>query len=114
MKEGRKNLLVAVVAISLVGISLLIQFHPTFQLKDTILSLVELPKNVFSFLWEPPKAEDPIAPVVAVQKTETPLVLFDDTPQVAPDEDPQEIIPGDNVGRLPMDYLVNHSGETRR
>lgn len=103
MKDRKQNIIITVLVVVLLGGGLLFSCSPNLDLKDSILNMVELPKNVFTFVGEKisgkkdKDAQDdaitfvdangnPVArkpqgdtPENGVQKkVETPLILFDD------------------------------------
>lgn len=105
------NILVVILVLAMLGTGLLITFTPEFNLKDTLLSMTEAPRNLFHFIWErtlgepeqetePPEATEPT-------KVETPLVLFDEEEAETAPTVPIIILDTDGRNELPMDVLDN-------
>lgn len=109
MKKYTNWLTAAAVALMLIG-ALSIEFSSEGNFKDVLLRLSELPKNIFSFVWEREEVEKPTEQTEATQPTqqkeETPFISFDDL-ETMPEENnvPLQTIPGSGINQLPMDVL---------
>lgn len=110
MKKYANWLTAAVVVLMLLA-ALSFEFSSESDFKDVLLRLAELPKNIFSFVWEreeePEETTEPTQATQATQpKEETPFLSFDDM-ETMPEEEyiPQQTIPGSGINELPMDVL---------
>lgn len=115
MKKYANWLTAAVVVLMLLA-ALSVEFSSDSDFKDVLLRLSELPKNIFSFVWErEEEPEEPTEQTEAIQPTqqkeETPFLSFDDM-ETMPEEEhiPLQTIPGSGINELPMDVLKG-SGE---
>lgn len=110
MKKYANWLTAAVVALMLIG-ALTFEFSSDNDFKDILLRLSELPKNIFSFVWEREEVpEEPTEETISTQPTqqkeETPFISFDDLETMPEGENiPLQTIPGSGINELPMDVL---------
>lgn len=109
MGEGKKNVITILLVLAILTTALVIRFTPGMSFQDILRSLVELPQNVFSFVWEKPAEQEIELQEEPPRKEETPLVLFGNGT-----EEPQVILPpttdGTPTNELPMDVFTE--GET--
>lgn len=110
MKKYANWLTAAVVALMLIA-ALSVEFSSESSFKDVLLRLSDIPKNIFSFVWE--REEEPEEPAEQTevtqptqQKEETPFISFDDLETMPEEENvPLQTIPGSGINQLPMDVL---------
>lgn len=109
MKKYANWLTAAVVALMLIA-ALSVEFSSESNFKDVLLRLSDIPKNIFSFVWEREAVEEPAEQTEVTQPTqqkeETPFISFDDL-ETMPEENnvPLQTIPGSGINQLPMDVL---------
>lgn len=105
MSDKKKNFATAALVVALLVAALTVRFSPRMNFRDILHSLVELPQNVFSFIWnqeseEVPQEESP-------RKEETPLVLFGEENVPIIPKEPSTSAPPSINNELPMDAFTD-------
>lgn len=105
MDDKMKNILAGVVAVVILLAALTVTFTPDLSLGNMLHSMAQMPGKLFRFAWEAPEiVEEPEPlptekPKQAAQKTEMPLVFFDN--QDLGEEVPVVINPVEGLNELP-------------
>lgn len=114
MDDRGKNILAGVVSVGILWMALTVTFTPDLSLGNMLLSMAQMPGNLFRFAWEPPVIQEtveetlpqnaaaapkPTEPQPTETKIELPLVFFDDDTET--ENVPVIINPVDGINELP-------------